>query len=227
LKKYAQTNKEIKETEIMRELPLLLATYNKGKIREITRLLEGFPVRLKSLDEVGPLPPVNEDGETFEDNAYKKAHETAGAIGIPVLADDSGLEVDALGGRPGVHSSRYAGHGATDEQNMRKLLEEMKGIRERKAAFVCILSIAVPAGQALTYEARVEGEILEEPRGSGGFGYDPLFYYPPLKKTFAELTTEEKNKVSHRGKALAELKDEFEKVLIWLRQRLREEGWEL
>ena len=208
------------------EIPLVLATTNQGKIKEIKRLLEGFPVKLKSLDQFGPLPPFEEDGLTFEDNAYKKAFETASAMGLPALADDSGLAVEALDGWPGVFSARYAGEGATDEQNNSKLLKEMEGKSNRKAAFVCLLAIAVPAGPALIYEGRVEGEILVEPRGVKGFGYDPLFYYPPLKKTFAELSTEEKNEVSHRGKALRELRDEFDKVLIWLRQRLNEAGWQ-
>lgn len=208
------------------EIPLVLATTNQGKIKEIKRLLEGFPVKLKSLDQFGPLPPFEEDGLTFEDNAYKKAFETASAMGLPALADDSGLAVEALDGWPGVFSARYAGEGATDEQNNSKLLKEMEGKSNRKAAFVCLLAIAVPAGPALIYEGRVEGEILVEPRGAEGFGYDPLFYYPPLKKTFAELSTEEKNEVSHRGKALRELRDEFDKVLIWLRQRLNEAGWQ-
>jgi XTP/dITP diphosphohydrolase len=209
------------------EMPLVLATRNKGKIRELTELLAEYPVKLKNLDHFGPLPPVREDGRTFEENAYKKAFETASALGLPALADDSGLVVEALQGLPGVHSSRYAGDGATDEKNNRKLLFEMRGKTNRKAAFVCVLAIAVPTGPALIYEGRAEGLILEEPRGEGGFGYDPLFYYPPLNRTFAELAPEEKNRVSHRGKALQELRREFDKVLLWLRQRLREQGWDL
>jgi len=209
------------------EIPLVLATRNKGKIRELTRLLAGYPVNLKNLDHFGPLPPIWEDGCTFEENAYKKAFETASALGLPALADDSGLAVEALEGLPGVFSSRYAGDGAGDEENNRKLLLEMTDKTNRKAAFVCTLAIAVPAGPALIYEGRVEGVILEEPRGEGGFGYDPLFYYPLLDRTFAELTPDEKNRVSHRGKALEELRSEFDKVLIWLRQRLREQGWDL
>ncbi len=206
-------------------IPLLLATRNRGKIQEITRLLADFPVRIKTLDQLGPLPPFEEDGLTFEDNAYKKAYETASASGIPTLADDSGLVVDALNGDPGVRSARYSGEHATDEENNRKLLQEMQGKTGRAAAFECIIAIAVPAGPALIYEGRVEGVILEAPRGAGGFGYDPLFYYPPLDKSFAELTTDEKNEVSHRGQALKELGREFDKVLIWLKQRLRESGW--
>jgi len=128
--------------------------------------------------------------------------------------------VDALGGAPGVYSARYAGENATDEQRYTKLLEEMKGQTNRKAAFECVISIAVPLGPALTYEARCEGLITEEPAGTGGFGYDPIFYYPPLKKTFGQLTREEKSRVSHRGKALQELRDEFDKVLIWIDQHM-------
>lgn len=128
--------------------------------------------------------------------------------------------VEALNGAPGVHSARYAGENATDEQRYLKLLSEMEGRANRKAAFECVISIAVPTGPALTYEARCEGLITEMPAGSNGFGYDPVFYYPPYQKTFAELTRQEKNRVSHRGKALAELKDEFDKVLIWIRQNM-------
>ena len=141
-------------------------------------------------------------------------------MGLPALADDSGLVVDALDGAPGVLSARYAGDNATDEQRCTKLLEEMKGKPNRKAAFECVISIAVPIGPALTYEGRCEGLIAEVPCGENGFGYDPVFYYPPLKKTFAEITREEKSRVSHRGKALRELKEEFDKVLIWIRQNM-------
>ncbi len=211
---------------MLKNIPLLLATTNRGKIEEMKQLLGGFPIKLKSLDELGPLPPFEEDGATFEDNAYKKAFETASAAGLPTLADDSGLVVEALSGAPGVFSARYSGPNATDEQNNAKLLREMERITNRKAAFECIIAVAVPSGPALIYEGRVEGEILREPRGDKGFGYDPLFFYPPLNKTFAELTIEEKNAVSHRGKALGELRDEFDKVLIWIRQRLQEAGWQ-
>ncbi|MBW1739662.1 MAG: XTP/dITP diphosphatase [Deltaproteobacteria bacterium] len=199
---------------------LVLATRNTGKIREIRELLRDFPVEIKSLDDFGPIPPIEEDGTTFDENAYKKASFAAKVLGLPVLADDSGLEVDALGGAPGVHSARYAGPGATDKENNAKLLREMQGKTHRAAAFTCVISIAVPSGVALTYEGRCEGLVAEAPAGDNGFGYDPLFYYPPLDRTFAQLSPEEKNRVSHRGKALAELKEEFDKVLIWIRQRL-------
>jgi XTP/dITP diphosphohydrolase len=199
---------------------LVLATRNAGKTREIREFLRDFPVEIKNLDDLGPIPSVEEDGTTFDENAYKKASFTAKVLGLPALADDSGLEVDALGGAPGVHSARYAGQSATDAENNSKLMHKMDGETNRTAAFTCVISIAVPSGAALTYEARCEGLIAETPGGNKGFGYDPVFYYPPLKRTFAQLSAEEKNRVSHRGKALAELKEEFEKVLIWIRQRL-------
>jgi len=201
-------------------MTLVIASRNPGKTAEIGDLLADFPINIKNLEDFGPLPPVEEDGDTFDDNAYKKASFVSKVLGLPALADDSGLVVEALGGAPGVYSARYAGDNATDEQRFTKLLEEMKGQANRKAAFECVISIAVPPGPALTYEARCEGLIAEKPAGKNGFGYDPVFYYPPLKKTFGQLTREEKSRVSHRGKALRELKVEFDKVLIWIRQNM-------
>ena len=199
---------------------LVIATRNKGKTKEIKALLKDFPVNIKNLDDFGPIPHSEEDGETFDENAYKKASFAARILGLPALADDSGLIVEALDGAPGIHSARYAGENATDEQRYLKLLEDMKGKSNRKAAFECVISIAAPTGPALTYEARCEGLITTEPAGSNGFGYDPIFFYPPYNKTFAQITGEEKNRISHRGKALAELKSEFDKVLIWIRQHM-------
>ena len=199
-------------------ITLVIATRNPGKTIEIRDLLADFPVTIKNLADFGPLPPVEEDGTTFEDNAYKKASFTARILGIPALADDSGLVVDALGGAPGVHSARYAGKHATDEERCAKLLVAMKHQTHRKAAFECVISVAVPSGPALTYEGRCEGEIAENPMGANGFGYDPIFYYPPMKKTFAQMSRQEKSQVSHRGKALRELRSEFDKILIWARQ---------
>ena len=201
-------------------ITLVIATRNTGKTSEIRDLLKGFPINIKNLDDFGPIPQVEEDGNTFDENAYKKASFTARILGLPALADDSGLLVEALGGAPGIHSARYAGENATDEQRCAKLLQEMEEKTDRRAAFECVISIAVPTGAALTYEARCEGLIVREPAGSNGFGYDPIFYYPPLKKTFAELTMQEKSHVSHRGKALRELRDEFDKVLIWIGQNM-------
>jgi XTP/dITP diphosphohydrolase len=199
---------------------IVLATRNQGKTEEIKALLDPFKIDIRNLDDFGPIPPIVEDGETFEENAYKKASLTARYLGLPALADDSGLVVEALNGAPGVYSARYAGKEASDSQRCRKLLQEIGDSQNRSAKFVCVLSLAVPAGPALTYEAGCEGVITREPAGAGGFGYDPVFYYPPLDKTFAQLTSQEKNKVSHRGKALHEFCSEFDKVMVWLQRHL-------
>ena len=202
---------------------LVLATTNKNKIKEFQEIVRDFPIEIRSLEDFGPIPECIEDGETFDDNAYKKALHTAKILGLPAIADDSGLEVEALNGAPGVYSARYAGESATDEENCEKLLQEMADQENRKASFKCVLSIAVPSGPALTYEGSCDGVILKEKRGNSGFGYDPLFFYEPFEKTFAECNMEEKNRVSHRGKALAELRSEFDSVIKWLNQRLTEE----
>ena len=195
---------------------LVLASRNKGKTREIQNILKDFPVTIKNLDDFGPIPEVVEDGETFDDNAYKKSSFTARVLGLPALADDSGLLVDALGGEPGIISARYAGENATDQENLEKVLNMLKDKDNRKASFKCVLSLAIPTGAALTYEASCEGEILLKPEGNNGFGYDPVFYYPEFDKTFAQITIEEKAKVSHPGKAIKELVSEFDKVLEWI-----------
>jgi XTP/dITP diphosphohydrolase len=211
----------------MGKLPILvMATRNPGKTAEIRELLQGFPVEIKSLSDFGPIPEVEEDGDTFDANAYKKASFTARVLGVPAIADDSGISVDALNGAPGVHSARYGGENASDEDRRNKLLTEMHGRTHRQAAFACVISLAVPSGPALTYEGRCEGVLAEAPAGANGFGYDPIFYYPPLQKTFAELTREEKSRVSHRGKALRELRGEFDKVLQWVRKHMpSEDPW--
>jgi XTP/dITP diphosphohydrolase len=201
-------------------ITLVIATRNPGKTAEIRELLTGFPLRVADLADFGPIPEVEEDGRTFEENAYRKASFTARVLGLPSLADDSGLAVAALDGAPGVYSARFAGEQATDAERCARLLTEMAGKTDRRAAFECVISIALPTGQALTYEARCEGVIAEKPVGRNGFGYDPIFYYPGLKKTFAELTRAEKSRISHRGKALAELRLEMDKVLIWIRQHM-------
>jgi XTP/dITP diphosphohydrolase len=215
----------IERKDMQLDRPLVLATRNEGKISEFKALLSDFGVDVKDLKDFGPIPQVAEDGESFEENAVKKARFTAKVLGIPAIADDSGLMVNALDGLPGVLSARYADENATDKENNLKLLEALKGKENRQANFMCVIAIAVPRGPALIYEGICNGVITEELAGSQGFGYDPLFYYPPLKKTFAQMSAEEKNRVSHRGKAMAELKSEFDKVLIWLRQRLEEEPY--
>ncbi len=201
-------------------LVLVIATHNAGKTDEIRALLKDFPIDIRNLDDFGPIPEVIEDGDTFEENAYKKASFTARVLGFPALADDSGLMVPALDGAPGVHSARWAGEAATDADRCRKLLQAMDGIDDRRASFECVLSIAVPGGSALTYEGRCEGEITRAPSGEHGFGYDPVFYYPPLGRTFADLTRDEKGAVSHRGMALRDVRDEFDKIRIWIRQHM-------
>ncbi len=199
---------------------LVLATRNRGKTKEIRELLKDFPINIKNLDDFGPIPEIEEDGATFDENAFKKASFTARILGMPTMGDDSGLKVEALNGAPGIYSARYAGTNASDQDNNAKLLREMEGMEDRSAAFICLISIAVPCGKALTYKGRCEGLIHTTPVGKNGFGYDPVFYYPSLDKTFGQLSSEEKNLISHRGKALAEVKQECDKVMIWIRQHL-------
>jgi XTP/dITP diphosphohydrolase len=202
---------------------IVLATNNRNKVLEFQEILKDYEIELKCIADFGPLPEAVENGDTFDENAYKKALHYAKVLGLPAIADDSGLVVEALDGEPGVYSARYAGENATDEENCLKLLEKMKGVSNRKAAFHCVLSVAVPSGPALTYEAQCHGIITESFQGSGGFGYDPLFFYPELGKTFAEMSSAEKNRVSHRAKALSEFASEFSQVCKWLEQRLAEE----
>ena len=191
---------------------LVIATRNPGKTAEIRDLLQGFAVEVRNLSDFGPIPEVAEDGETFDENAYKKSSFTARVLGYPALADDSGLVVEALDGAPGVFSARYGGAQATDEDRCRKLLDEMKGRTDRRAAFECVLSLAVPTGPALTYEGRCEGLIADSPSGSNGFGYDPVFLFPGLGRTYAELSESEKNLHSHRACAVRSLLDNLRAV---------------
>ncbi len=195
---------------------IVLATTNRGKTKEFRELLKNFPIEIKDLGDFGPIPEIIEDGETFDDNAYKKAAFTAKVLGFPAMADDSGLCVEALDGAPGVYSARYAGENATDAQNVEKLLDALKDEENRKAAFECVISIAVPTGAALTYESRCEGVLTREPVGENGFGYDPLFFFPEFNKTFAQLSIAEKGEISHRGKALKEVSSEMDKIIEWL-----------
>jgi XTP/dITP diphosphohydrolase len=195
---------------------LVLASTNRGKTREIRDLLKDYPLDIKNLTDFGPIPPVIEDGATFDDNAYKKASSTARVLGYPAMADDSGLCVEALGGAPGVYSARYAGDHATDADNVARLLTDLEHHENRRAAFECVISIAVPTGAALTYEGRCEGIITREPAGENGFGYDPLFFFPEFNKTFAQLTMEQKAQVSHRGIALKQVALEMDKILEWI-----------
>jgi XTP/dITP diphosphohydrolase len=189
---------------------LYCATGNPGKLREFRMAAEHFSVEIEWLPAYRDLPPCSEDGATFEENAILKArHYGPHAPGL-LFADDSGLEVDTLGGAPGVYSARFSGPNATDESNNRLLLEELRGVTDRRARFVC--SIALVEGERVrgTYRGVVEGVILDAPRGGHGFGYDPLFYYPPFGCTFGEATDEQKLLVSHRGQALLAMLREME-----------------
>ncbi|MEE8399109.1 MAG: XTP/dITP diphosphatase [Desulfobacterales bacterium] len=199
---------------------LVLATRNHGKVIELKAMLTGFPVLVKTLDDFDRISPIAEDQDNFNDNAVKKACVTAHILGLATLADDSGLVVDALDGAPGVYSARFAGKDATDVERCRKILDDMQGETNRKAAFECVIAIGAPSGAVLTYRGRCEGAIAEEPSGDNGFGYDPIFYYPPLGKTFAALNREEKQRVSHRGKAIGVLGNEFDKALRWIEQQV-------
>jgi XTP/dITP diphosphohydrolase len=192
-------------------IDIVAATKNRGKLREIAAALTGLPVRLVSLGDYPGAPEVIEDGDTFSANAAKKARAIASDTRQYALADDSGLMVDALGGAPGVYSARYAGANADDAANLRKLLAALDEIpaRPRSARFICVIALADPAGRVVLAEGRVEGEIIAAPRGQNGFGYDPVFLYPPLGRTFAELTAPEKLAVSHRGIALRELAEKI------------------
>lgn len=197
-------------------MKLLIATRNRGKLREVRALLGGLPVELLTLNDFPQAPEVEENGATLEENAARKAREVARACGVWAVADDSGLFVDALDGRPGVHSARYAGPGPTSEKLCRKLLAEMEGVpsERRGAHFGCRIAMADPQGRvALTAAGRVDGRITTEMRGEGGFGYDPVFYYEPAGCTFAELRADEKNAVSHRGRALSEFRRKLQKHL--------------
>jgi len=183
---------------------LLVATGNAGKLREIRRLLADERVTVYGLEDFSELPEIVEDGETFQQNALKKARTIAEHTGKLTLADDSGLVVEFLDGAPGVYSARYSGTDADDAVNNRKLLAEMAGVplQKRRAAFCCAMALVTPLGEVHEVCGRVEGVILETPRGEGGFGYDPLFWVPDYQQSMAEIPLEEKNRISHRGQAL-------------------------
>lgn len=191
----------------------LLATHNPGKLVEVRRILGDHLGELIDLSAFPDLGEIPEDGDTFLANARQKAWTAARHTGLVTLADDSGLCVDALGGAPGVFSARYAGPGGDEEKNRRKLLEALKDVEpgQRGAGFVCVIVLANPkTGKEIIARGECRGEITFSPRGEGGFGYDPLFWVPEMGRTMAELSPEEKNRLSHRGKALKEL---LEKVL--------------
>lgn len=191
----------------MRKRKILIATRNKGKVREIKKILNGLPVQLLNLDDLKIDTEVAETGSTFEENAALKAIKYAEMAGILTIAEDSGLEVDAFGGAPGVRSARYCA--GEDKDRNKLVLKKLKGIplEERTARFRCVVAIYEPKNKILeTCQGKMEGIITETPRGENGFGYDPIFYLPKFKKTNAELSMGEKNKISHRGKAFRRAK---------------------
>jgi XTP/dITP diphosphohydrolase len=189
---------------------LFLATGNIKKIKEISEILEGYEIL--SINDGYTIPDVVEDKNTFEENSQKKALEIAKSVGMPVIADDSGLCVEALGGAPGIYSARYSGENATDKTNNIKLIQELKGKENKKAKFVCVITLAKPDGEYHSFRGEVEGVIVDIPGGTDGFGYDPHFYIEKYGKTFAEIPEIKKN-ISHRAKALKKLQAEIDRYL--------------
>ena len=193
---------------------ILIATSNKGKLVEIQAVMSHLPVEWYCLADLQPMPEVVEDGATFEANAEKKALHYAGQSDMWTLADDSGLVVDALGGEPGVHSARYAQTG-NDLDNNHKLISELSGVaqEDRSARFVCCMVLARPGEVLARAKGTIEGQIIDQPRGQNGFGYDPHFWVPELEATTAELPPEHKNRISHRGKALQAIIPDLQKAV--------------
>ena len=188
-------------------MKLVVATRNAGKLKEIRRLLEGQSVVVLGLDQFPEIAEIEEDGETFAANAAKKAETVARITGLPCLAEDSGLTVAALDGQPGIHSALFSGADADDAKNNCKLLEAMAAVGQgdRHAAFCCVMALCLPGQPTRFFEGRVEGPILSELRGAGGFGYDPLFWLPAFDCTMAVLSLDVKNRISHRGQALRQV----------------------
>ena len=197
-------------------MEIVVASNNKHKITEIETFLKKYvpDVKVLSLSDIGYDKEIVENGKTFEENALIKAR-TIAKLGHIAVADDSGLMVDALGGKPGVYSARYAGEPCDDRKNNKKLLAAMDGLyaNERSAKFVSVIAGVFPDGKSVTARGECPGEMLTEYRGDGGFGYDPLFYYAPMGKTFAEMTADEKNQISHRARAMAAFAEKFSKEL--------------
>lgn len=202
---------------------LLVGTTNPGKLAEIRAQLGKMPIRVVPLGDLAAWPEVPEDGKTFEENALKKARTLADFAGMPTLADDSGLEVDALGGAPGIRSARYSGEEANDARNNEKLLQALAGVPQEKrvARFVCVLALCLPDSRKRRewlFRGECEGRIAFTPKGENGFGYDPVFFYPPFGKTFGEVDRETKGRVSHRGEALRKLAEALPSLLPLLRR---------
>ncbi|NMC97003.1 MAG: XTP/dITP diphosphatase [Deltaproteobacteria bacterium] len=189
-------------------MKIVFASGNLGKVREIREMLSCINIELASLKDYPDIPEIVEDGKTFLENALKKARTVSERTGQAVLADDSGLQVDALGGEPGIYSARYAGEGASDDDNINLLLEKLKEVppEKRTASFCCVLVLYNTDGTYESFESRWPGRIIDDRRGDNGFGYDPVFYVPELNKTAAELPPEIKNRISHRGQSFLKLK---------------------
>ncbi|CAN5149865.1 RdgB/HAM1 family non-canonical purine NTP pyrophosphatase [soil metagenome] len=198
--------------------PLVVATRNPAKLAEMARILADLGAELVSAADVG-APDVDETGATFAENALLKARAVASASGLAALADDSGLVVDALGGEPGVRSARYSGPPGDDDANTRLVLERMRGVADRAARFVCVAALATPDGRAWTAEGRLEGTLAERPRGQGGFGYDPILQPLGDTRTTAEMPPQEKDAISHRGRALRAIRPAVADVLGLPRRR--------
>jgi len=197
----------------MREI--LIGTHNRHKTAEISRLLSGLEIKIRELTEFPEIGPVEENGKSLLENSRKKANTYGTTTGIPCLADDTGLEVEALRGAPGVYSARYASEGCSYKNNCDKLLKEMKGLTNRRAVFKTVVTFFDPvSGTEENVEGVVKGDITESEVGTNGFGYDPVFYVPEFKKTYAELTIEEKNRISHRGKAVQKMREVLENKFL-------------
>ena len=188
---------------------IVFATTNEGKVKEIKEILEGFPVEVVSMKEMNITTDIEEDGTTFEENSLIKAREISKLTGLPALADDSGLEVDYLNGEPGIYSARYLGRDTDYNYKNNYIIDRLKEAedKERSARFICVISLVLPDGREFVKKGVMEGRIGYEIKGENGFGYDPIFYLPEYGKTSAELSSDEKNKISHRGKALRAMKE--------------------
>jgi XTP/dITP diphosphohydrolase len=196
-------------------MELVIATNNRHKLEEISAILSDLPVRTIPLSDFPDLPELREDGRTYAENALQKARTVARFTRHWSLGDDTGLEVEALGGEPGLYSARYAGEGVTFEQNRRKLLSELEGVprERRKAVFRCVMALVGPSGEEVLFEGTIPGYISDADQGTGGFGYDAIFYLPDRKKTFAELDPAEKNQISHRARALKRVRDHLKNLI--------------
>lgn len=195
---------------------LLVASNNEHKINEIKEILKDFPLEIISLKEAGIDIDVEENGNTFMENAHIKASEIYKLTdGCMVMADDSGLAVDILNGEPGVYSARYSGEHGNSKKNNEKLLQNLKGIKfeDRKAKFVCAIELIINEEKVINVQGEIQGYIVETERGKDGFGYDPLFYIPEFEKTFAEMSSDEKNSISHRGRALKKIQEKIKEIL--------------